>query len=162
MNTPRISIIAGIGKNRELGAENKLLWNIPEDMQWFREKTNGHPVIMGRKTHESIGRILPNRPNIVITRDKAYQSQGAIISTSLEDAIGKAKTFDTTEIFIIGGANVYAQAIDIADTLYLTVVDAEFNADTFFPEYTHRFKTIVSERKSKDDTYSYTFLELSP
>jgi dihydrofolate reductase len=157
-----ISIIAGIGKNRELGAENKLLWNIPEDLQWFREKTKGHPVIMGRKTHESIGKPLPNRPNIIITRDTTYRSPGTITATSLEEAINMAKGLDDKEIFIIGGSSVYAQAIDIADRLYLTVVDADFKADTYFPEYKQRFKTIVSERKSKDSTYSYTFFELTP
>jgi dihydrofolate reductase len=157
-----ISIIAGIGKNRELGAENKLLWNIPEDMQHFREKTKGHPVIMGRKTHESIGRLLPNRPNIVITRDPSYTSPGTYIQKSLDDAIKLAKTMDDSEIFIIGGANVYAQAINIADRLYLTIVDANFKADTFFPDYKNRFKNVISERKSKNTTYTYTFLELTP
>jgi dihydrofolate reductase len=157
-----ISIIAGIGKNRELGSENKLLWNIPEDMLWFREKTNGHPVIMGRKTHESIGRLLPNRPNIVITHDTTYQSPGIVITPSFEEAINEAKKLDSKEVFIIGGANVYKQAIEIADRLYLTVVDADFKADTFFPEYKQRFKTVVSERKSKDNSFTYTFFELTP
>jgi dihydrofolate reductase len=157
-----ISIIAGIGKNRELGAENKLLWNIPEDLQYFREKTKGHPVIMGRKTHESIGRLLPNRPNIIISRDKTYQSAGAIICSSLGEAINRGNELDKNEIFIIGGANVYAQAIDKADKLYLTIVDAEFPADTYFPEYSHRFKTIVLEKKSQDATYHYKFIELTP
>ena len=157
-----ISIIAGIGRNRELGAENKLLWNIPEDMQWFREKTKWHPVIMGRKTHESIGRLLPNRPNIVITRDSNYISIGAITASSLDNAINKAKALDNSEIFIIGGASIYAQAIDIADRLYLTIVDADFKADTFFPEYKHRFKTIISEKKSKNESFHYTFMELKP
>jgi dihydrofolate reductase len=161
MNTPIVSIIAGIGKNRELGVENKLLWNIPEDMQWFREKTKGHPVIMGRKTHESIGRLLPNRPNLIITRDATYTSAGAIITSSLEEAIEKAKQMDEKEIFIIGGASVYAQAITIANKLYLTVVDHTFEADAFFPEYS-RFKTVAYKKESHDENFRYTFYELTP
>jgi dihydrofolate reductase len=157
-----ISIIAGIGKNRELGAENKLLWNIPEDLKFFREKTKGHPVIMGRKTYESIGRILPNRPNLIITRDNNFSIPGVIICHSLDEAIKHAKELDRNEIFIIGGANVYAQAIGIADKLYLTVVDAEFRADTFFPEYEKRFKTVISKRESHDENFRYTFYGLMP
>jgi dihydrofolate reductase len=157
-----ISIIAGIGKNRELGAENKLLWNIPEDLKWFREKTDSHPVIMGRKTYESIGRLLPHRPNLIITRDDTFSVPGGIICHSLDEAIVKAKNIDQTEIFIIGGANVYTQAIKIADKLYLTIVDADFHADTYFPEYGFRFKNILSKRSGHDDNFSYTFYELTP
>jgi dihydrofolate reductase len=157
-----VSIIAGIGKNRELGAENKLLWNIPEDLKYFREKTSGHPVIVGRKTFESIGRLLPNRPNIIVTRDENYSVPGAIICHSLPEAITEAKKLDLNEIFIIGGANIYAQAINLADKLYLTVVNAEFPADTFFPEYKSRFKTVVSQRVSHDKNFNYTFWELTP
>jgi dihydrofolate reductase len=156
-----VSIIAGIGKNRELGAENKLLWNIPEDMKFFREKTKGHPVIMGRKTYESIGRLLPNRPNLIITRDTHLAIPEAIICHSLIEATEKAKNLDLNEIFIIGGANIYAQAINIADKLYLTIVDAAFPADTFFPEYQDLFKTIVSKRESQNENFRYTFFELT-
>jgi dihydrofolate reductase len=158
---PIVSIIAGIGKNRELGAENKLLWNIPEDMQWFRDKTNGHPVIMGRKTHESIGRVLPNRTNIIITNNPEYQKDGCFVYASLNDAITFAKTKDDSEIFIIGGASIYKQAIDIADKLYLTVVHADFHADTYFPDYS-RFKTVLFRKESSDSNFSYCFYEMIP
>jgi dihydrofolate reductase len=162
MHHPIVSIIAGIGKNRELGWKNKLLWNIPEDLQWFRDKTNGHPVIMGRKTHESIGRVLPNRTNIVISRDPSYTAAGCIVCQTFEEAVEQAKQKDTEEVFVIGGASVYAQAIPIAQKLYLTVVDAEFTADTFFPEYSYRFKTIRNKKASSDRTFRYTFYELTP
>jgi dihydrofolate reductase len=135
-----LSIIAAVGKNRELGKGNKLLWHIPEDMAWFREKTMGHPVIMGRKTFASIGRPLPNRVNIVITRDPLFQAEGVTIVHSLEEAIEKTKETKNDEIFIIGGANLYEQAILIADKLYITQVDAlRPDADVFFPEYKSRF-----------------------
>ena len=156
-----VSIIAGIGKNRELGAENKLLWNIPEDLKFFRQKTKGHPVIMGRKTYESIGRLLPYRTNIIITRDTNLSIPGANVYHSLDKAISEAKKIDQNEIFIIGGANIYNQAINIANKLYLTIVNAEFPADTFFPEYT-RFKSVISKKISHDENYQYTFYELTP
>ncbi len=160
MNKPTISIIAAIGKNRELGKDNKLLWSLPEDMKRFREKTRNHPVIMGRKTFESIGRPLPNRLNIVVTRDRSYTIPGAEIFYSLEDALDFAKNKDKQEIFIIGGGQIYAEALSYADKLYLTIVDSDFpEADTFFPEYPE-FTKVVFKKKSKNEEYSYTFLEL--
>lgn len=159
MSKPQISLIAAIGKNRELGKNNKLLWNIPEDLKRFKELTMGHPVIMGRKTNESIGRPLPNRTNIVITRDKGYEQEGCLITHSLEEAIELAKTKDNNEIFIIGGGQIYEQAINIADKLYLTIVKGKFEADTFFPEYS-KFKKIISREERNYFQYNYTFLEL--
>ncbi len=133
-----LSLIAGIGKNNELGLGNKLLWDLPRDMKHFRDTTKGHPVIMGRKTFESIGKPLPNRRNVVITRDMSYHPAGIEVVHSLEEAIDLFK-YDVTplpageEIFIIGGAEIYKQAIDLADRLYITHVDNAFEADTFFP-----------------------------
>lgn len=155
-----ISIIAAIGKNRELGKDNKLLWDIPEDMAHFRNITKGKPVIMGRKTFESIGHPLPDRKNIIITNNPSYSAPGCLVVDSLKNALDAVSKTDEPEVCIIGGASIYAQALDLADKLYLTIVDKAFDADTFFPEYAERFRIVSSEEKH-DDTYAYTFLELT-
>lgn len=155
-----LSIIAAIGEHRELGSGNKLLWSIPEDMEWFRETTKGHPVIMGRVTYESIGRVLPGRDNIIITRDKTYQVPGAFVTYSLDEAVAFARERVRDEMFVIGGGQIYEAAIQFADRLYLTIVHASFpSADTFFPDYSEFGKEIF-HRDSSDAKYSYTFLTL--
>lgn len=153
-----LSIIAAIGDNRELGKNYQLLWHIPEDMKRFKALTSGHTVIMGRKTFESIGKPLPNRTNIIITSNKEFSAPGCIITHSLDEAI---KLSNDIETFIIGGASIYSQAIDRADKLYLTKVKGTFDADIYFPDYS-RFSKVVSSVQKHDDTYTYTFLELSP
>ena len=135
MNNPTISAVAAIGKNRELGKNGKLIWNIAEDMKHFKEITSGHAVIMGRKTYESIGRPLPNRTNIIITRNSDFTAQGCIVVQSIDEAISEAKKYDTQEVFIIGGGEIYKQAINLTNKLYLTIVNESAQADTFFPEY---------------------------
>jgi dihydrofolate reductase len=154
-----ISMIAAIGKNRALGLNNQLLWDIPEDIKHFRETTKGHPVIMGRKTFESIGRPLPNRTNIIISRNTGYQQEGCITCTSLENAITEAKKQNSNEIFIIGGAQIYEQGMKLADKLYLTIVDDEPEADAFFPEYS-AFSKVLSKKCMDNDKYRFCFLEL--
>jgi len=158
-----ISVIAAVGKNRELGKNNKLLWDIPEDMEHFRTKTRGHAVIMGRKTYESIGHALPARPNIIITRDDTFKTtDGSFIVHSLDEAIALGKEKEKDELFIIGGANIYAQAIDIADKLYITEIHQDFpDADTFFPDYS-RFCNIIQKKDGTGNGYTYTFFELLP
>ena len=155
-----ISIIAAIGKNNELGKKNKLLWSLPADMKHFKEITSGHAVIMGRKTFESIGRALPNRKNIVVTRDLKYKKDGVEIVHSLEEALGLFKDKDE-EVFIIGGAEVYKQAMSFADKLYITHIEAEDkDADTFFPEIIPIvFLETSREEYTKDEKnpYDYTF-----
>ena len=116
-----ISIIAAIGKNNELGKGNTLLWHMPADMKYFRDTTRGHAVIMGRKTFESLKEPLPNRKNIIITRDKNYLRHGVDVVHSLEEAINLSKN-NGEEVFIIGGAEIYKQAILIADKLYINHV----------------------------------------
>jgi len=157
----KISIIVAIGRNREIGAKNKLLWKIPEELRRFKEITTGHPIIMGRKTHESIGRILSNRTNIVITRQQDFTSEGAVIAHSLEEALRQAQgELGNEEIFIIGGAQVFAEALDLADKLYITLVDAEFpEADSFFPEYADKFTKKVFEKSEESSGFKYKFLE---
>lgn len=157
-----LSIIAAIGQNRELGKNNRLLWDIPEDMEYFRAKTRGHAVIMGRKTYKSIGHALPGRPNIVITRDETFTTpDGCFIVHSFDEAIRLGQEKEQEELFIIGGANIYAQAIDSADKLYITQVHQTFpEADTFFPDYT-KFSNVVAKREGSGNGYTYTFLELT-
>lgn len=159
-----ISMIAAIGENRELGKDNKLLFDIPEDMKFFRDTTRGHPVIMGRKTAEHLVEFytkgpLPGRKNIVITRDASYALDGFTIVNSIEDAITEASKEETSEIFIIGGGEVYSLGLPYADRLYLTIVEGTYEADAFFPDYAE-FKTVVSERKSEGNGYRYTFVDL--
>lgn len=156
----RMSLIAAIGSNRELGKNNTLLWNIPEDMKRFRELTTGHAVIMGQKTYESIGKPLPNRTNIIVTVDKEFESKECFVCYSLEEALEKARDIDHEEVFVIGGGSVYRQMIDKADRLYLTLVKGKFQADVFFPEYEHIFSRVISLQKSQDEHFSYEFIVL--
>lgn len=155
-----ISMIAVIGKNRGLGKDNHLLWNIPSDLKRFREITKGHPVIMGRNTFVSIGHPLPNRVNIVVTRDPDYHHAGVTVASSIDDAIRKAHGAEgSEEIFIIGGAQIYAAGIPKADRLYMTVVDDIPVADVFFPDYSE-FKKIVSTENHEENGLHFTYLTL--
>ncbi len=157
----RISIIAAIGQNRELGKENKLLWHIPGELPRFKRITTGHPIIMGRKTYESIGRVLPQRTNIIITRDKALSVEGAEIVHSLDEALALARTKSgNDEIFVIGGGQIFEQALPLTDRLYLTLVRASFDADTFFPSFEDAFTKVIEKEAQKSEEYSYTFMTL--
>lgn len=160
----RISMIAAIGENRELGRDNKLLFDIQEDMKFFRETTRGKPVIMGRKTAEHLVEFytkgpLPGRHNIVVTRNPEYVLEGFTVVSRIEDAITIAKEDDTDEIFIIGGGEIYTLGLPFADRLYLTIVDGAYDADAFFPEYSE-FSKVINERKSSSNGYTYTFKTL--
>ncbi len=132
---PPLSLIAAVAENRCIGHENRLPWHLPEDLKRFREITRGHPVIMGRKTFESIGRPLPQRQNIVISRDPNYSACGVETVTSLEQAIEKASAQNPKEIFVIGGAEIYRLALPYADRLYLTLIHQEVPGDAFFPDW---------------------------
>ncbi|WP_417453029.1 dihydrofolate reductase [Kiloniella sp.] len=133
-----ISLIVAHGKNRAIGKDNVMPWHIPGDLKFFKAQTLGKPVVMGRKTFQSIGRPLPGRLNIVITRDGNFAAEGVCLSKSLEEALDLAreevKRQGGGELMIIGGAQIYSQAIDLADRLYITEVDLEPEADAFFPE----------------------------
>lgn len=133
-----VSIIAAMDRKRGIGVDNKLPWRLSADLKRFRELTMGHHIIIGRKTFESIGRPLPGRRMIVVTRDSNYKAEGCDLAHSLEDAIDLARERGESEAFICGGAEIYAQSIDVADRMYLTFVDAEVAADTFFPEFDER------------------------
>lgn len=171
-----ISIIAAIGKNRELGKDNRLLWNIKEDMKRFKKLTEGHIVIMGRRTFESLPekfRPLPNRVNIVITSQsdvtiflRSKKDSKVFLAQSLDEAIKKANDLVKSqnlpdEIFIIGGASIYKQAINLADKLYLTVIDKIYpEADVFFPEYEKIFKKNIYNEKKEEGGLSFEFVEM--
>lgn len=153
---PTISMIAAISENHALGKNNKLLWHIPEDFQKFKKITLGHPVIMGEKTFNSIGKPLPGRLNIVLSKNKNLQIKDCVIADSIPEAIFIAKEYDNNEIFFIGGGSIYSQALDLADRLYLTIVEGKFDADTFFPEFVNIFHK-VSGKKSSNKKYKYCF-----
>jgi len=151
-----ISIIAAIGKNRELGFGGKLPWYLPDDLKRFKNITRGHTVIMGRKTLESLPGVLPSRRNIVITRDKAYKHEGVEVVGSIEKALELVKA--DPEPFVIGGGEIFKQALPYADKMYLTHVEAELRADSFFPEFNMNEWNLVSEDpRPKDARHLYDF-----
>lgn len=162
-----ISIIAAIDEKRGLGKNNQMVWKIPGELTRFKEITTPHSIIMGRKTYQSIGRVLPNRYNIVITRDKDFTIDGlrtsenfAVVS-SLEEALEKAKSSQNPEeIFIIGGGQIFREAIekDLVDKLYLTLVEGDYEADAFFPDYSGF--NVISEEEGKSGGYNYKFVNL--
>lgn len=165
MTEHTISMIAAIGKNRELGKGNDLLWKIPDDLKRFRSITKGHPCVMGRKTFESIvaaiGKPLPDRSNIVVTRDKNWAYEGVVAVDSIEEAIQLAKRKPGgEEVFIIGGGEIYALGISYADKLYLTLIDDAKEADSFFPEYAAAFKKKVYEEEKVHEGLKYTWVDL--
>ncbi len=127
-----ISFVVAIAENNAIGKDNGLLWHLPTDLKHFKQITNGHTIIMGRKTFDSMGKPLPNRRNIVITRNADLKIEGAEVTTSLDDALALCKTEE--EVFIIGGAEIYKEALDKTDRIYLTTVHQRFEGDAYFPE----------------------------
>ena len=154
-----ISIIVAMDRNRGIGIENRLPWRLSADLKRFRELTMGHHLIVGRKTYESIGKPLPGRQMIVVTRDPDYRAEGCSIAHSLDESIDIAAARGENEVFICGGAEIYREALARAGTLYLTQVDAEVDADTFFPEMDWT-QWIEKERISHgaDDKNQYSFI----
>ncbi|MBU1031927.1 dihydrofolate reductase [Patescibacteria group bacterium] len=154
----KLSIIAAIAsKNRALGKDNELIYKIPEDLKRFKKLTEGHAIIMGRKTFESIGYPLPNRLNIIITRDKNFSEKGITVVHSLEEALQQIQGED--EVFVIGGGQIYKEAMPLADKLYLTIVEGNPSADTFFPDYSD-FKKVVFEESHESGGLKYKFITL--
>jgi dihydrofolate reductase len=121
-----------MAKNRVIGANNKIPWHLPNELRLFKSLTMGHPIVMGRRTYESIDRLLPGRTTVIVTRQRDYQVPGAIVANSIEEALDACK--DDSEIFVIGGSDLFRETLPIADRLHLTVVDAEPQGDTFMPE----------------------------
>ena len=139
-----ITIVVAMGKNREIGVDNQLLWHLPKDLKHFKELTSGHPIIMGRKTYESIGKPLPNRTNIVISRKNDWFEEGILIVGSIKEALKFAKKIDEN-VFVIGGGTIYEQTIDLADQLEITLVDATLDADTYFPKIDEKIWQKIQE-----------------
>ena len=128
-----LSLIVAIAKNRVIGVNNTLPWHLPEDLKRFRDLTTGHHSIMGRKTYDSLGRLLPGRTTVIVTRNPDCKVEGAIVVNSLEAAI--AACGDDNEAFLIGGAELYKDGLKLANKLYITEIDAEYEGDAFFPEF---------------------------
>lgn len=156
-----ISIIAAMDRNRLIGKDNTLPWRLPADLAHFKQVTMGKPIIMGRKTWDSLGRPLPGRTNVVVTRDRDFSAAGCVVVHSMDEALTAADGHE--EIMIIGGSSFYEQALPLADRMYLTVIDDAFEGDAWFPDYdTQQWQVITEERHGPDEknAHSYTFLQL--
>jgi len=157
----RINLIVAMAKNRVIGMGNAMPWHLPADFAWFRRQTMGHPVIMGRKTFESIGRPLPGRTNIVVSRNEAWRAEGVQACRTLEGALDAAKGH--AEVFVIGGATLYAQALPLAGRIFLTEVDASPEGDTWFPVLAEQeWREISREHVPADakNAYAMSFVML--
>ena len=151
------TIVVAMGKNNEIGLDNQLLWHLPKDLKHFKNLTSGHPIIMGRKTYESIGKPLPNRTNIVISRKKDWFEEGILIVGTIKEALKFAKKIDP-EVYIIGGATIYEQTIALADRLEITRVDTVLKADAFFPKFSLKeWKKVKEICEEKDEKNEYNF-----
>jgi dihydrofolate reductase len=163
VSSPKISLIVAMGENRVIGVDNRMPWHLPADLKRFRQITWGKPVVMGRKTHESIGRPLPGRKNIVLTSDRNYAAPGCTVVHSLQDALREA---DAGEVMVIGGSSLYRALLPQADRLYLTLIHREFPGDTFFPEFDwsawrEAAREDVGEDPDSGLRYSFLLLERS-
>ncbi|MDR2099530.1 MAG: dihydrofolate reductase [Campylobacteraceae bacterium] len=142
----RLSIIVAVGKAWQIGLENRLLWHIPEDLKLFKELTMGHHLIMGRKTYESIGKPLPNRTSVVLSKS-GFSAHGVFVSENLQKAIEFCESRGEDEAFVVGGGEVYKEALLLSDRLYLTTVDYNGKADTFFPPINFKNWQMIDEKK---------------
>ena len=157
---PHISIIVAHSRNMAIGKAGTLVWRLPNDLKRFKKLTTGHPIIMGRRTYQSINRPLPDRTNIVVTRDTNLRIPGCIVVYSVVEAIRKARELDREEVFIIGGAEIYKETLSLADRLYVTVVDMYIDGDAFFPEYSNIFTKKISEESGEFEGLKYSYLIL--
>ncbi|MEI6333073.1 MAG: dihydrofolate reductase [Methylococcaceae bacterium] len=158
----KISLIVAMASNRVIGLDNKMPWHLSADLKKFKSITMGSPILMGRKTYESIGRPLPGRTNMIISRNLDYQQEGCLVFNDLKTAFKKAAE-NTDEIFIIGGSDLYNAILPMADTIYLTLISRDFEGDTFFPEIDWNEWSEVTREDIKDDpdtSFSYSFLKL--
>ena len=157
MTRPPLTVIAAVARNGAIGKQGQLLAHISEDLKFFKRTTLGHPILMGRKTWDSIGRPLPGRRNVVITRNPEWRAAGAVRAASLEEALNILR--DASRVFAIGGAEIFAQALPLADELILTEIDADLDGDTFFPAWdsTH-FSASASERHLSERGLAYRWV----
>lgn len=162
MTNSKISIIVAVaGEKRIIGRKGGMPWYIPEELKRFKEITMGHPIIMGRKTHESIGKALPGRVNIIISRELNYLAEGCIVVSTIEEAVKEARNQPgSEEIFIIGGGQIYQQALPLTDKLYLTYIDKDVEGDVSFPDYSNFTKIVSESAWQESQGFKYRFLEL--
>ena len=158
----KVSLIVAVSENGVIGKDNDLIWHLPKDMKFFKETTIGHHVIMGRKNFESIPhkfRPLPNRTNIVITRQSDYKAEGCVVVNSVEESLKVAKSNGENEAFIIGGGQIYKLALEanLIDRIYLTKIHHSFDGDTFFPELSSDWEEVNREDCFKDDNHKYDY-----
>jgi dihydrofolate reductase len=155
MAQPRIAIIAALARNRVIGRGNRLPWHLPDDLRHFKRLTLGRPIIMGRRTWESLPGLLPHRTHVVVTRHPDYRAQGAVVVRSLEEAVAAA---GGEEALVVGGAQLYALALPRASRLYLTLVDAQVEGDAFFPEIDPAaWREVAREPHAADERHAYPF-----
>jgi dihydrofolate reductase len=153
-----ISIIAAVAENSVIGANNQLIWHLPEDLKYFKKITMGKYILMGRKTWESIGKPLPGRTNIIITKNPDYKAEGCLIFHSLHEAVDYSESQEQDEIFIIGGGKIYRNALKLTNKIYLTKVHTKCRGDAFFPELNNNEWEIIDKVKyKKDDRHPYDF-----
>ncbi|MFC0213966.1 dihydrofolate reductase [Paenibacillus chartarius] len=155
-----IAMLLAMDRNNGIGIDNKLPWRLPADMAYFRKVTKGRTVLMGRKTHESIGKPLPNRLNVIVTRDPSYKAEGCVVEHSLEEALRRHNPADD-ELIVIGGAEICKAAMPYTDKLYITHIYHEFAADTFFPEIEASVWEVTSREpgvKDEENPYDYEFV----
>ncbi len=164
MSTLRLSILVAMAKNRVIGKNNALPWHLSADLKHFKALTMGHPIIMGRKTYESIGRPLPGRTNIIMTQQKSYQVAGAITVNSIDDALKVCQkgVGGNSEVFLIGGAALYRKTLGLCHRIYVTEIYQDFDGDTFFPEFDMEEWQEISREKHflEDDKLEYHFVIL--
>ena len=158
----KVSLIVAVSENGVIGKDNNLIWNLPKDMLFFKKNTTGHHVIMGRKNFESIPhkfRPLPNRTNVVVTRQTDYKAEGCVVVNSLKEALIVAKSNEDDEPFIIGGGQIYKLAFEknLIDKIYLTKVHSCFKGDTFFPELSNAWKVVSKIANKADEKHAYNF-----
>jgi len=146
-----ISLIVAISKNRAIGIDNQIPWYLPADLKYFKKTTLGHHILMGRKSFLSIGKPLPGRTNLVLTRNPFFTAGGISVVHNLEEGLNAAETAGENELFIIGGGDIYRQSLELADKLYITEVDLEVEGDTFFPEINNEDWQLVSEDHHEAD-----------
>ncbi|MDQ1085921.1 dihydrofolate reductase [Siphonobacter sp. SORGH_AS_1065] len=148
-----VHLVVAVAENGAIGKDNQLIWHLPDDLKQFKKITSGHTIVMGRKTYESIGKPLPNRTNVIITRNPAYQAEGCLVVTSLQEAMEK-----DTDIYVIGGAEIYAQALPATDVIHLTEVHIAVDGDAFFPKLdAGEWVEVSRESHSADEKHAYPF-----
>lgn len=153
-----ISFIVAMDTNRVIGQDNQLPWHLPEDLKFFKRTTMGHPIVMGRKTFDSIGRPLPGRENIIITRNRDYTRRDCIVFHTLDDFLTYCDREPQEEYFVIGGAEIFKQLLSEADRLYITEIHEQFDGDTFFPELDlNRWQLVSREKGLKDEKNPYDY-----